>query len=156
MMAEVLLDAMSQVSGAPSKFGDYAPGWRALQLPDVNVNSYFLKTFGRPLRAITCECERTAEPSMVQVLHISNGDTINQKLEAKGNRIEQLLAANTTNEQIVEEAYLAALSRFPTDAETNAKLLAALGRSAGEPNKRQAVEDLYWSILSSKEFLFNH
>ena len=52
-----------------------------------------MKAFGRPLRDITCECERTAEPSMVQVLHISNGDTINQKLAAKGNRIEQMLAA---------------------------------------------------------------
>ncbi len=154
MMAEVLLDAVSQVSGSPSNFGDYAPGWRALQLPDVNVNSYFLKTFGRPLRNITCECERTAQPSMVQVLHISNGDTINQKLEAKGNRIEQLLAANMTNEQIIEEAYLAALSRFPTDAE-RAKLLTALSDSQ-EANKRLLIEDLYWSILSSKEFLFNH
>ncbi len=154
MMAEVLLDALSQVSGSPSAFGDYAPGWRALQLPDVSVNSYFLKTFGRPLRAITCECERTAEPSMVQVLHISNGDTINQKLEAKANRIEQLLAASSTNEQIIEEAYLSALCRFPTDAE-RAKLLAALNEAPAE-NKRQTIEDFYWSILSSKEFLFNH
>ena len=154
MMAEVLLDALSQVSGSPSAFGDYAPGWRALQLPDVSVNSYFLRTFGRPLRAITCECERTAEPSMVQVLHISNGDTINQKLEAKANRIEQLLSANLTNEQIIEEAYLSALCRFPTDAE-RAKLLAALNEAPAD-NKRQTIEDFYWSILSSKEFLFNH
>jgi hypothetical protein len=154
MMAEVLLDALSQVSGSPSNFGDYAPGWRALQLPDVNVNSYFLKTFGRPLRNITCECERNAQPSMVQVLHISNGDTINQKLEAKGNRLEQMLSANMTNEQIIEEAYLAALSRFPTDGE-RAKLVATLS-DPSETNKRLLIEDLYWSILSSKEFLFNH
>ena len=154
MMAEVLLDALSQVSGAPSNFGDYAPGWRALQLPDVNVNSYFLRAFGRPLRNITCECERTAEPSMVQVLHISNGDTINQKLEAKGNRLEQMLAANMANEAIVEEAYLAALSRYPTDAERT-KLIAALADTPA-PERRTAIEDFYWSILSSKEFLFNH
>jgi hypothetical protein len=154
MMAEVLLDALSAVSGSPTVFGDYAPGTRALQLPDVGVNSYFLKTFGRPLRAITCECERTAEPSMVQVLHISNGDTINEKLEAKGNRLEQMLAGNMTNEQIVEEAYLSALSRFPTDAE-KAKLVAALAETSGA-DRRPIVEDLFWSILSSKEFLFNH
>jgi Protein of unknown function (DUF1553) len=154
LMAEVLLDALSQVSGSSSNFGDYASGWRALQLPDVNVNSYFLKTFGRPLRAITCECERTAQPSMVQVLHISNGDTINQKLEAKGNRLEQMLAANRTSAEIIEDAYLASLSRFPSDAERT-RLLAALEGSA-EANKRQLIEDLYWSILSSKEFLFNH
>jgi len=154
LMAEVLLDGLSQVSGSASNFGDYAPGWRALQLPDVGVNSYFLKTFGRPLRAITCECERTAEPSMVQVLHISNGDTINQKLSAKGNRLEALLAANTPNDKIVEEAYLAALSRFPTDGERQ-KLLAALDATPAE-ERRAAIEDLYWSIFSSKEFLFNH
>jgi len=154
MMAEVLLDALSQVSGSASVFGDYTPGWRALQLPDVSVNSYFLKTFGRPPRTITCECERTAEPSMVQVLHISNGDTINQKLEAKANCIEQLLAANSTHEQIIEEAYLSALCRFPTDGE-KAKLLAALNEAPAD-TKRQTVEDFYWSILSSKEFLFNH
>jgi hypothetical protein len=154
MMAEILLDALSEVSGAPTNFGDYAVGTRAVQLPDVTVNSYFLKTFGRPLRAITCECERTAEPSMVQVLHISNGDTINQKLEAKGNRLERLLAANMTDEQIVEEAYLAALSRFPTEAEKDklAKMLA----EAPAAEKRATIEDLFWSILSSKEFLFNH
>ena len=91
---------------------------------------------------------------MVQVLHISNGDTINQKLEAAGNRIEQLLAANLNDEQIVEEIYLAALSRFPT-AEEKQQTLAVLAES-GETNRRLLVEDVFWSVLSSKEFLFNH
>jgi hypothetical protein len=154
MMAEVLLDALSQVSGANTAFNDYAPGTRALQLPDVSVDSYFLKTFGRPLRGITCECERTAQPSMVQVLHISNGDTVNQKLAGAGNRIEQLLAANKSNAEIVEEVYLAALCRFPTPAES-AQLVAALDESSGD-QRRAAIEDLYWSVLSSKEFLFVH
>jgi hypothetical protein len=90
---------------------------------------------------------------MVQVLHLSNGDTINEKLRAKGNRIEQMLAANMPNEQIIEEAFLSALSRFPTDGERS-KLLAALDDATIE--RRELVEDLYWSILSSKEFLFNH
>jgi hypothetical protein len=154
LMAEVLLDALSQASGVPSKFGDYPAGTRALELPDVSVNSYFLKAFGRPLREITCECERTAQPSMVQVLHISNGDTINEKLSAGGNRIEQWLAANKSNHEIIEEAYLAALSRLPTDGE-RAKLAAALDE-APAAERRAAIEDLCWSILSSKEFLFNH
>ncbi len=154
MMAEVLLDALSQVSGANTEFKDYAPGTRAIQLPDVSVDSYFLKTFGRPVRGITCECERTAQPSMVQVLHISNGDTVNQKLSAKGNRIEQMLAADFANARMIEEAYLAALCRFPTGAE-RARLSAALDEAAAG-DRREAIEDLYWSILSSKEFLFNH
>jgi hypothetical protein len=154
MMAEVLLDAISQVTAAPTEFAMYASGWRATQLPDSNVNSYFLKSFGRPERVTTCECERTDEASMVQVLHVWNGDTINKKLEAKGNRIEQLLTAKTSNEQLIDEAYLSALSRYPTEAEKS-KLLAAFSESP-EDERRLLVEDLYWSILSSKEFLFNH
>ncbi|HVX14027.1 MAG TPA: DUF1549 and DUF1553 domain-containing protein [Pirellulales bacterium] len=153
LMAEVLLDAMSQVTAAPTQFGDYPLGWRAVQLPDSNVNSYFLKTFGRPERVVTCECERTAEPTMVQVLHISNGDSLNNKLQAKGNRLEQLLAANTPDDRLVEELYLGALARRPTEDE-KAKLLAVLAEPGSD--KRQVLEDLYWSVLSSREFLFNH
>lgn len=154
MMAEVLLDAVSQVTSAPTEFPNYPAAWRALQLPDANVSSKFLKTFGRPDRLITCECERTDDPSMVQVLHISNGDTINQKLEAKGNRLDQLLEADTGDEAIIEEAYLAALSRFPTDHEKQ-QMLDVLAKS-GDEARRLLVEDVYWSILSSREFLFNH
>jgi hypothetical protein len=154
MRAEVLLDALSQVTGTPTEFKGYAPGWRAFQLPDSNVDSYFLKSFGRPQRLLTCECERTNEPSMVQVLHISNGDTINEKLAAKGSRVEQSLAAKIPDDKIVEEAYLSALSRLPTDAEKQ-QLVDVLGQSPAS-DKRQAVEDLYWSLLSGKEFLFNH
>jgi hypothetical protein len=154
LIAEVLLDAVSQVSGVPTPFKDYAPGTRAMQLPDTKVDSYFLKTFGRPDRMITCECERTSLPSMAQALHISNGDTVNQKLQAKGNRIDQLLAEKKSDEAIVEDAYLSALSRHPT-AEEKSKLLATL--SAVKPQeKREAIEDLYWGVLSSNGFLFNH
>ncbi len=154
MRAEVLLDAISQVTGTPTEFKGYAPGWRALQLPDSNVDSYFLKSFGRPQRVLTCECERTNEPSMVQVLHITNGDTINQKLAAKGSRVEQLLAAKTPDDKIVEEAFFSALSRPPTDGEKQ-QLVSDLGQVPAA-EKRAAIEDLYWSLLSSKEFLFNH
>jgi len=154
LMAEVLLDSISQVSGAPTEFKDYAAGWRSLQLPDSNVTSYFLKTFGRPARIISCECERTAQPSMVQVLHLSNGETINKKLEAKGNRLEKLLAENATADAIIEELYLSALSRFPSESE-KAQLSATLA-AAPATERRAALEDLYWSVLSSKEFLFNH
>jgi hypothetical protein len=123
-------------------------------LPDTQTDSYFLKAFGRPERGKTCECERTAEPSVTQVLHLSNGDTINKKLAAKENRITKLLAEKTSPERIVEEVYLSALSRFPTDAEkTNIMKVVA---DAKETNVRPLVEDMYWAILSSKEFLFNH
>jgi hypothetical protein len=164
LMAEVALDALSQVTAAPTEFRQaaergpagfaYPVGWRALQLPDTNIDSYFLKSFGRPDRIITCECERTAAPSMSQALHIANGDTLNQKLKAKGNRIEKLLAAGADDAAVVEEVFLAALSRPPSDGE-KAKLVALLAE-AKDAGRRDAVEDLFWGVLSSKEFLFNH
>ena len=153
LMAEVLLDALSQATGAPTKLGGYPLGWRAMQLPDSNVASYFLQSFGRPERLLTCECERTTEPSMAQVLHIANGDTLNNKLKAKKNRIDKLLAAKTPDDTIVEEAYLAGLCRLPTDAEKK-QILDVLSATP-TASKREALEDLFWGVLSSKEFLFN-
>ncbi len=166
LMAEALLDAYSQVTGVATEFrrdlrnanrglGDrYPANLRAFQLPDANVASYFLKTFGRADRLQTCECERTEEPSMAQALHIANGDTINQKLAAKDNAIAKLIAAKQSNEAILDEAFLSTLARPPTATEKmrSLKLLA----DAGEADRRAALEDLYWSLLSSKEFLFNH
>jgi hypothetical protein len=166
LIAEVLLDAVSQVTGVPTEFatdlrnrnqglGDKYPlGLRAQQLPDTMVFSYFLKSFGRPDRQKTCECERTSEPSIAQALHIANGDTVNQKLSAKDNRIAKLLADNLSNEQLIEEAYLSGLSRFPTSTE-KAKLLASI-EPTKDSERRAAVEDMFWALLSSREFLFNH
>jgi len=165
LMAEVMLDAICQVTAVPSTFktgkarggGEiitFPKGWRAIQVPDANVDSYFLTTFGRAERTLTCECERTANPSMTQVLHISNGDTINKKLESKENEISKLLAQKTPKDQIVEHAYLSALSRFPTQTEKN-KMVSILDKTK-EMELRPVVEDVYWALLSSKEFLFNH
>ena len=154
LMGEVLLDAYSQVTAVATKLPGYPEGWRALQLPDANVASYFLKTFGRPERVITCECERTAEPSMVQVLHISNGDTLNEKLTSEGGRLAKLLAEGVSDEQLLDELYLNALARFPSER-TKSEMLAVLNDVA--PDERRAiVEDIFWSVLSSREFLFNH
>jgi hypothetical protein len=166
LMAEALLDAYSQVTGVPTEFrrdlrnanrglGDrYPANLRAFQLPDANVASYFLKTFGRADRLQTCECERSEEPSMAQALHIANGDTINQKLAAKDNAIAKLIAAKKTNEEILDEAFLSTLSRPPTATERSRSLRHLT--EAGEVERRVALEDLYWGLLSSKEFLFNH
>lgn len=165
MMAEVLLDAISQVTEVPDEFTmfyepspqktDFYPkGTKAIQLYDSSVISYFLKTFGRNERMITCECERSEEPTMIQVLHISNGDTINNKLKAKESRVTKLLAANKSEKELIEDIYMLCLSRKPTTAEeTQLKKLLAETPAA---EKRQAVEDLFWGVLSSREFLFNH
>ncbi len=166
MKAEVLLDAYSQVTGVPTEFrvdlrnrnqglGEkYPVGLRAIQLPDTRTFSYFLKSFGRPDREKTCECERTSEPSMAQALHIANGDTVNQKLAATNSVVAMHLTAKHAPEKVIEEAYLTALSRMPSDSEKE-KMLAVLQQSP-EVERRTAVEDVYWALLSSREFLFNH
>lgn len=167
LMAEVLLDAISQVTAAPTEFTEiwfpgadkaktdfYPKGTRAIQLYDAAVGSYFLETFGRNSREITCECERSSETSMVQVLHLANGDTINEKLRAKEGAVERLLTSGKSDTEIVDELYLAALSRPPHDDE-RAALLQVL-RETPADERRDAVEDLFWSVLSSREFLFNH
>lgn len=154
LMAEVLLDAISQATKSPTPFPGYPEGWRAIQLPDSKVDSYFLQSFGRPDRIKTCECERTEEPSMAQVLHLANGDTINKKLRSDNNRIAQLLEEKTAPQQMIEKAYLSALSRYPTASE-NQRILDIL-ESAKKTDQRELLEDLFWAILSTREFLFNH
>ena len=90
---------------------------------------------------------------MAQVLHIANGDTVNQKLKQPGNRVEKLLGTGTPDEKIVEEAYLAALCRPPTEQEKNSITSMLAGVDAKQ--RREVIEDVYWSVLSSREFLFN-
>ena len=153
LKAEVLLDAISQVTDVPSEFAGHPKGTRSLQLPDASIDSYFLAAFGRPERIITCECERSDEPSMTQVFHIYNGSTLNTKLEATEGVIQKLLDSGASDDAIIEDAYLAALSRYPSDAERQ-RLASELASS--QDDRRFAIEDLYWSILSSREFLFNH
>jgi hypothetical protein len=167
LMAEVMLDASSQVTAVPTSFNtdkrnankgvgaSYPMGYRALQLPDTNTISYFLSSFGRPNRVQTCECERTNEPSMAQALHIANGDTLNTKLEAKGNRITTLLASGKDDATITEEAYLLSLSRMPTDKEKTG-VIKILAETKSPDEKRKALEDVFWGLMSSREFLFNH
>jgi hypothetical protein len=167
LMAEVALDAVSQVTEVPSEFKQiefpgsdvqdtkfYPKGTRALQLYDSAVASRFLRTFGRNQRLITCQCERSNEPSLVQALHISNGDTLRSKLMAKDGRVDALVASGQPLYRVIEELYLSALSRYPTDEEV-AGLLATAGESKGD-DRRTLVEDLFWAVLSSREFLFNH
>ena len=164
LKAEVLLDAIAQVTEVPTDFKAATPDSRkpgaaipnikrAIKLPDSYVDSYFLETFGKPERLITCECERSSEPSMTQVLHLYNGDTVNKKLAAKGSAAERA-AGETDNQAIVEALYLASVSRLPTAAERE-RLTEELTAASAE-ERRAAIEDLYWSVLTSREFLFNH
>ncbi|MEY4166809.1 MAG: hypothetical protein RIR52_633 [Acidobacteriota bacterium] len=150
--AEVLLDAVAQVTGVPTPFPNLAPGTRALQVPDAKNNPYFLTVFGKPARLITVDSERTAEPSVAQALHAINGETLNQKLRAPGGLIDSFIRHNLADEMALRHLYLAALGREPLPAEEQ-RLLAALRESE---DRRQAFEDIAWAILTSKEFMFNH
>jgi hypothetical protein len=163
--AEVLLDGISQVTEEPEKFAGYPLGMRALQLPDTAVKSYFLDAFGRPPRAQTRESERMSEPTITQALHIINGDTLNNKLRARGSSIDMLLKLGLPDEQVVDYLFLAAFSRHPTESELH-KILAGLGAAESEktvgadPNameaRRAALVDLGWAVLTSEEFMFNY
>jgi hypothetical protein len=161
--AEVILDAVSQVAGVPTVFEGSPKGTRALQLRDTQVASYFLTAFGRPERIQTCSCERQQEPNVAQALHLANGDTINQKLREAGSVITSLVESDAEDNEVIEELYLSALSRYPTDTERK-KLLPILAETPVEPfapntkrnERRGALEDLYWAILTDREFLFNH
>jgi len=167
LMAEVLSDAISDVTsvrdayteialndGSTQKVDAYNKDTRALELTDSAVKSYFLETFGRNDREITCECERSNQPSLVQVLHLSNGSTLNDKLAAKHGYLTQLLATEPANDAILEDAWLRTLSRFPTNEEK--KPFLEMLEAAAPEEKRAVVEDLYWSLLTSREFLFRH
>jgi hypothetical protein len=161
--AEVLLDAIARVTEVPTPFSGYPAGWRSLQLPDSQVASSFLDSFGRPERAAVCSCERSAEPSMSQALHLANGATINEKLRSDASAAAKAVSARLEDSAIVERLFLTALSRRPTAAERE-RLIKALKEStagvadpkAAATARRQAVEDLYWAVLTSREFLFNH
>jgi hypothetical protein len=167
LMAETLHDAIVQVTLVPTMFKTqdvsnngakeiaFPAGWRAMQLPDAGTDSYFTRAFGRPNREQTCECERTAEPSVTQALHVANGDTINKKLEDQRSCVTKALAEKKTPEEIVNDAFLVSLARLPTAAE-KARFTALLTGVQDEKEKRLVVEDAYWALLSSKEFLFNH
>ncbi|MBW3541835.1 MAG: DUF1553 domain-containing protein [Planctomycetes bacterium] len=148
--AEPLLDAIDHITGSPTKFRNLPAGTRAIELPDAEYPDYFLNVFGKPRRASVCECERMPDENLSQALHTLNGDILAAKIAAKGGRVATLLAAKKPHEEIVEELYVAALSRPPSDAEREAcrQFLA----EASSP--QECYEDLLWALVNSKQFLF--
>jgi hypothetical protein len=150
--AEVLLDAISTVTGTVTPFEGLPKGARATQIPDGKMENPFLKTFGRPARELACECERESDSNLSQALQLIGGATVNGKLRDDNGRMAQLAKSDKTPEQISRELYLVALSREPSSTE----LEAAVKHLSGAADRRQAVEDLGWVLINSKEFLFRH
>lgn len=150
--AEQLLDAICQVTEVTEKFRGLPVGARAAQVADGKTGNFFLDVFGRPDRTSACTCDRRGEPTLGQALHLINGSTIDGKIKAKGGRIARLLNEKKTFDQIANELYAAALSRRPTPKEMEAART-CLGDGK---DLRPAVEDLFWAVLNSREFVFNH
>ncbi|HWE93215.1 MAG TPA: DUF1553 domain-containing protein, partial [Tepidisphaeraceae bacterium] len=150
--AEVMLDALSSATGLPDEFPGYPVGVRAVQLPDPGVNSYFLTLFGRSERVTACTCERNNDVTLPQLLHLTNGDDVLRKIRSGDGRLAKILAENKEDPQATDAIFLSTFSRLPTEAERSA-VTSALATG----DKREDVyRDLFWALLNSKEFAFNH
>ncbi len=151
--AEVLLDAISQATGVPEKFNGWPEGYRAIQIWDNRMPSYFFRIFGRPVRATVCECERSSEPSIAQALHLMNSEEIMSKIHDRQGTARKLANSKMMPREIVGELYLGTLSRFPTEAERT--LMQRVFTEAGD-DRQAAVEDVLWALLNTRSFVYNH
>jgi hypothetical protein len=153
--AEVMLDTITQVTETKNKFTGLPLGARAVQIADGRTANYFLTTFGRATRDTVCSCEVRMDPSLSQALHLINGETVSQKID-QGGLIKNRLGNGKSPEQIVEEIYIRAFSRKPTPEEVK-QLMGQVATAGGDAAKKEMVlNDIFWAVLNSKEFMFNH
>jgi hypothetical protein len=153
LTAEQLFDALCYATEVPEKFAGMPLGTRSVQLPDgESANNPFLKTFGQPARELACECEREEESNLAQALQLINGQALNDRLRNPNNRVGKLMAKKMPDAEMLNELFLATLSRQP-NAEEARTLLDHVRQSA---NVRQAWEDVHWTLINTKEFLFRH
>jgi hypothetical protein len=148
--AEVLLDAIDVVTQARTAF-DFPEEMRAVDLPDEQINSYFLDIFGRPQRQSSCECERTTDANLSQSLHLLNSPEIQAKLTADSSQASKLAADPRPDEEKVRELYLMFFSRLPTAEEAKV----AGDYLSQRSDKKQAYQNLLWALINTKEFQFN-
>jgi hypothetical protein len=151
LRAEVLLDAVSDVTGVPEKFDAMPSGSRAMELWTHRSNSLFLDAFGRPDPNQDPPCERMDDTTVVQALHLMNAPNLHQKVTSDNGRAAALAASSRTEREIIEELYFLVYSRQPTDEEV------AIGRrvfAQEGTSRRQATEDLLWALLNTPEFVF--
>lgn len=149
--AESMLDILSQVTATKDKFPRMPLGARAVQIADGATSTYFLRTFGRATRETACSCEVKMEPTLSQALHLLNGDATNAKIQ-QGDLIASWQKEGLAPPQIVERLYVRCLSRKPTVEE----VAALTPLFEGSPNAKQSLDDIFWALLNSREFVFNH
>jgi hypothetical protein len=152
LIAEVLHDAVDHACGTQTKFSNMSASARAVDLPHEGFGSYFLDTFDRPRRVTGCECERSSSATLAQVLLMANSDEIENKLASGNGTIATRLKEKKPIKEIIEELYLAGYSRFPRPQE----LQTTVQYVADQENKQRALEDVLWTVINSKEFIFNH
>lgn len=152
LTAEQLLDGLAQATGIEEEFRGLPAGLRAAQVPTIQTGSYFLKAFGRPPRKSVCACERSQTPTLPQILHLMNGTTMMKRLRAEGGTLDRLLKEKRGDNHLIEDLYLHTLSRPPQPAE----LARARAYLTEADDRAQAAEDLFWALLNSRQFLFNH
>jgi hypothetical protein len=151
MRAEVLLDCITEVTDTKDKFQGLPRGARAVQIADGTVTSYFLSSFGRATRETVCSCEVKVEPNLSQALHLLNGSTVQDKI-AEGAIVKKMLKEGKKQDEVIEDLYMRCLARKPTEKE---KVKLATFFQEGK-NPESVLNDLFWSLLNSKEFIFNH
>ena len=153
LMAEQLIDAVSQVTGVPEKFRGQMSGTRAMSIPQ-GAPSYFLQTFGR-VKAREVICERDNQPDMAQAMHLIGGETLQRQTTAKGGTLDKWLAdSSLSDEEIARRLFVAALARQPDSRELGLALEPI--RAGKSEVRRRAFEDVLWALFNSKEFLYNH
>ena len=144
-----MLDGWQQGWLLPENFAGAPPGFRAAQLPDGNIESAFLRLFGKPQRMDACECERDNGSNMLQALHFLNGKSILGRVRNPGARPALLVQRKLSDEELVKEIYLWSLARFPSEKE----LALGLEFLKLDGDRTAGAQDLMWALLNSKDFL---
>ncbi|HPM23527.1 MAG TPA: DUF1553 domain-containing protein [Phycisphaerae bacterium] len=159
--AEVLIDALNQVFGAtegyssaiPEPFTHIPERERTIALADGSITSPFLELFGRPARDSGLFSERNNQPSDAQRLHLLNSSHIQKKI-AESERLRAILRSSGRDRRAaVRTLYLLMLSRAPTAAELST---AEAYFNTPRVKPRQALDDLAWALINTKEFLYRH